>query len=242
MVWTFFIFIIEYCKTSQNLSKLHTNIDIALIFRYNQKKDFRQEVLFLINKISRAILTFVYNHSELPPDMMDIYQYGIEITLSSILNILFVLICSLILGNFISGIIYLFVFIFLRSFTGGFHASSYFKCNLTIIVTYVITFVLYELIITLNHPIYLCTVLSLINIIPIACFSPVPNKHKPLTQIQKKQAYKRSLIIASALTITGLMLIIFNAFIGAMIITSVTMVTVLIVTETFMQRRGYHES
>ena len=30
----------------------------------------------MINKISRAILTFVYNYSELPPDMMDIYQYG----------------------------------------------------------------------------------------------------------------------------------------------------------------------
>ena len=54
----------------------------------------------MINKISRAILTFVYNYSELPPDMMDIYQYGIEITLSSILNILFVLICSLLINIF----------------------------------------------------------------------------------------------------------------------------------------------
>lgn len=79
----------------------------------------------MVRWISSKILSFISKFIEISPEMKDVYQYGIEITISSIFNIVLVLLCSLALGNVLAGIIYLFIFIFLRSFTGGYHPCLY---------------------------------------------------------------------------------------------------------------------
>lgn len=195
----------------------------------------------MINKVSSHILSFVSEHFDVSPEMKDIYQYGIEITLSSMLNIVLVLLCSLLLGNIWTGLIYLFVFIFLRSFTGGFHASTYLRCNLTMIATFLVTYCSFKIVVFLNPPIYIYEVLCLLNLIPISACSPVPNKHKPLTDKQREKYFILSIVIASAILLIGTACIVVDIFIGAMIIMTVTMVAILIVIETFLQRRGIHE-
>ena len=195
----------------------------------------------MINKISSHILNFVSKHFDISSEMRDIYQYGIEITLSSMLNIVLVLLCSLIMGSVWAGLIYLLVFIFLRSFTGGFHASTYFKCNLTMVITFIVTYCSYRIIIFCDPPIFIYEMVILLNLIPIITCSPVPNKHKPLSNQQKDRSLNLSLIFASVLSLIGLICIVLNISIGAMIIMTITMVTVLIIIETFLQRGGYHE-
>lgn len=192
--------------------------------------------------ISSKILSSISKFMEIPPEMKDVYQYGIEITISSIFNVILVLLCSLALGDVLTGIIYLLIFIFLRSFTGGYHATTYLKCNITMVVTFIITFVLYKVITHFAFPIFICEAIALLNFIPIVIFAPVPNKHKPLTDAQKKRSYKLSLLIAAVLSLIGLIIYTLEIPIGAMIIITVTMVSVLVIIEIFMQRRGYHES
>lgn len=196
----------------------------------------------MINKISTQILKFVSRHIEISSEMTDIYRYGIEITISSILNILLILVCSLIVKNILAGIVYLFVFISLRTFSGGYHATTYFRCNLILVVTFIVTYFFYKVIAFYNSPISICEAIALLNLIPIALFSPVPNKHKPLSEKQKKVSYELSLIIASVLSLGGIILIVLKIYIGTMIILTVTMVSVLIIIETILQRRGYHEN
>ena len=72
----------------------------------------------MICQISEKILKFTSKHIEISSEMKDVYQYGIEITLSSMLNITLVLLCSLILGNIIAGLLYLSIFIFLLLLLG----------------------------------------------------------------------------------------------------------------------------
>lgn len=196
----------------------------------------------MICLISAKILSFVSKFVNMPTEMKDAYQYGIEIMVSTVFNIVLVMVCSLVLGDVLAGLIYLFVFIFLRSFTGGYHATTYLRCNITMIVTFIITFVLYRLISYFEFPLFVCEAITLMNLIPIIIFSPVPNKHKPLTDDQRKRSYKLAILIASVLSLIGLILYTLEFFIGAMIIITVTMVSVLIIIEIFMRRRGYHES
>lgn len=195
----------------------------------------------MINRISVKVISFISKYVDIPPEMTDAYRYGVEITVSTILNITLILLSSLILNDIFAGLIYLFVFVLLRSFTGGYHATTYFKCNLTIVSTFIIAFIFYKIITYYELPLFVCESAALINLIPIIIFSPVPNKHKPLTDVKKKSSYKLSLIIASALSLIGLILFTLKISTGAMIIITVTMVSVLIIVEIFMQRRGYHE-
>lgn len=191
--------------------------------------------------VSSRILNFLLHNLDIHPEMKEAYQYGIEITISSILNIILILVCSLIVGDILAGITYLFIFIFLRSFTGGYHATTYFRCNATFVVTFIITFCFYKAITCFEVPFFVCESIALINFLPIVILSPVPNKHKPLTDVQRARSYKLSLIIASALSLIGLSLLTVEIPIGAMIITTVTMVSVLMIIETILQRRGIHE-
>lgn len=191
--------------------------------------------------ISSHILSFIQHNLNISSEMKAAYQYGIEITISSVLNIVLILVCSLIVGDILAGITYLFIFIFLRSFTGGYHATTYFRCNATFVVAFLITFGFYKAITYFEIPFFWCVTIALINLITIAVLSPVPNKHKPLEDKQRKRSYKLSMIIASVLSLIGLSLLTVKIPIGTMIITTVAMVSVLMITETILQRRGIHE-
>lgn len=195
----------------------------------------------MVRLVSSHILNYVLCNLDISSEMKDAYQYGIEITVSSIFNTLLILICSLILGDVIAGLIYLFIFIFLRSFTGGYHATTYFRCNLTFVVTFIITFGLYKIITSFEMPFIVCEIIALLNLITIVVLSPVPNKYKPLTDEQRKRAFILSIVISSILSLSGLTLLMANISAGAIIIMTVTMVSVLMIIETIMQRRGYHE-
>ena len=100
----------------------------------------------MINKISIHILNIISRHIEISPNMLDTYRYRIEIIISSILNIVLILICSLIFKNIRVGIKYLFVFILLHFFSEGYHTASYFRCNLIFAVFFVITYFAFKIV------------------------------------------------------------------------------------------------
>ena len=58
----------------------------------------------MIQLLSKKILAFITKNTKIPIDETDVYKYGIEITISSVLNIVLIIILSLLLGNFVSGI------------------------------------------------------------------------------------------------------------------------------------------
>lgn len=87
----------------------------------------------VIKRLANMLTNFICSHISMPPEMVDVYRYGFEITISSILNIILVLCCGIIIGDILASAVYLFVFIILRLFTGGYHATSYLRCNIVMV-------------------------------------------------------------------------------------------------------------
>lgn len=196
----------------------------------------------MVTKISTQILQYILEHTYIPDNMKDIYLYGIEITISSMLNVILVFLCSLINGEVIAGLIYLTIFVFLRSFTGGYHATTYFRCNATMVITYILTTALYKIIENYEYALLICAAITFVDLIPIILYTPVFNIHKPLNQTERSRTHILSIIITSTLFGIGITLLTLGVLEGIMIITTVTAVSVLIIVEICMQRRGYHES
>ena len=96
----------------------------------------------MIDLLSSKISSKFVEHKIITEDMVDIYKYGVEITISSIIGFILILIIGLIFKSLIQALIFYIIFIILRSFTGGYHASSYLKCNLifSIVASLVIFF------------------------------------------------------------------------------------------------------
>lgn len=58
----------------------------------------------------------------------NIYIYGIEILLSSVINIALCVSISLLCGRILDAFIFLIIFCSLRMYVGGYHANSHFEC------------------------------------------------------------------------------------------------------------------
>ena len=182
-------------------------------------------------------------HINVDAGLKDVYRYGIEITLSTILNVGLVMIGALLLGDPLGGLIYLICFVLLRSFCSGYHANSYFKCNCLMVVLYVISHFGGKFLIYYNLTNFrLMSVLLMLAFLPIYAFSPVKNKRKSLSESKTKKNRALSIIIYILLSLLGLYLISYKLLYGSIIIITLIEISVMILIEILKQRRHNDEN
>ncbi len=137
----------------------------------------------MITKLCRIIVDFFIREKIFPEEQRDIYEYGFELSISSVIGIFIVLAIGLVSGKFWESVVFYIVFCFTRLFTGGFHAPSYLLCKL--VFAGVLVAVL--LINWLFHGIedYYWFVLYLYSLIIVCQFAPVDNPNKRLDRREK---------------------------------------------------------
>lgn len=168
-------------------------------------------------------------------EVQDFYRYGIEISISSFLNIALVLILGLILGHFPESVIYLALFIFIRSFTGGYHADTYFRCNLLMCVMFVLLIFLNKTVSShMTFTSYLC--MACLSEIIILYLGPIENKNKPISESKKKVLKIIGFIVSAAFNTAGLFLI--KTRFGSTIIFTCLMIAVLMIAAIIKEKRG----
>lgn len=141
----------------------------------------------MINKISNNIADYFFENKMIERNDKDLYIYGLQLIISSLIGIATILCICIILNKFIDSIIFLLCFIILRNYCGGYHANSYLKCNLYFIGIFIIT----ELIIMFT-PIILIEPISVVifctSLYILVKYAPVDNVNKKLSKIQKDKS------------------------------------------------------
>lgn len=196
----------------------------------------------MIAELSNCIIKSVSKSIDIDPEFYDYYKYGIEITISSIINISLILLFGLIIGSFLSAVCFLLCVIPLRQFCGGYHASTYFRCNSTFLLAFLIDYLIARILALVNIPLNILETISLISVIPIILYAPVPNVHKSKNQVRDKKCHVISVILGVVISIISLLFFEANLFVSSLIITSQATVSILIILEIILQRRGIHET
>lgn len=138
----------------------------------------------MINKISINIADYFFENKMIERNDKDLYIYGLQLIISSLIGIAAILCIGIILNKFIDSIIFLLCFIILRNYCGGYHANSYLKCNLYFIGIFIIT----ELIIMFTPKILIepiSVVIFCTSLYILVKYAPVDNVNKKLSKIQK---------------------------------------------------------
>lgn len=184
----------------------------------------------MIKKISTMLLKYLLSSNVISNTKEDIeyYLYGIEITVSSILNVLLIVGIGLVTHSIIESIIFLILFILIRQFTGGFHASTYFKCNLSFCIVFFTVLLLYHFTgIYLNT--YIAILITFVCNSLILIFCPVEHINKPIP----KEKINKHKLVAFILGITyglgGTALIYYSIKYGSLVIYTLLLVTVLVI-------------
>ena len=197
----------------------------------------------MIAQLAQRIYSYMSRHINVDEELAEVYKYGIEITISSALNIILVMAVSLVVKSPLSGVSHLGCLILLRSFCGGYHASSYLKCNSLMVIFFVVSYIGGRLLIHFNLTDFqLTAAVLMLAFLPIYAFAPVKNKHKPLTERKAKRCRILSIIVYIALSLLGLSLTFFGYLYGSIIIITLIEISGSVLFEILRQRRNRNEN
>lgn len=147
----------------------------------------------MLHILSKRIAFLVCKETDKLP--FEIYIYGTQLVISSIINLLICMTISLLLGELINGLIFFAIFSSLRRFTGSFHCKTFIMCNVVFSSVVALALLSNTFLGKVFENYVIVMVTAIFNLICILLFSPVYNENKKLTYIQKRRFLISSIIV-----------------------------------------------
>ena len=192
-----------------------------------------------MNYVVSGILNFLTQQEVIDrtDEVQDFYRYGIEITISSILNVVLVLLMGALARHLLESVIYLVVFIAVRVITGGYHADTYFRCNLLMCTTFIAVAFLNDVV---RGHINIWAIIAFVIFEEIVAFifCPVENKNKPIEEEKKPKFKAVGMIIFLLLDLLGGALLNTYQKIGSMILLTNLLIAILVISAKIKEKRG----
>lgn len=190
----------------------------------------------MIDSLSSKISSKFIEHKIITEDMVDIYKYGVEITISSIIGFILILIIGLIFKSLIQALIFYIIFIILRSFTGGYHASSYLKCNLIFSIVASLVIFFSKAATEVRFSTGIINILFLPALSVFIWMAPIENPNKLIEKKRRIYFKTGSVLAAVILYILSLILYINNhTFESAIIVTTIFITAVMCMITKFQK-------
>lgn len=155
----------------------------------------------MLNKIASKFTNRLLSQNIIEREYFDIYVYGFELLISFFLSTSTIVLIGIILGCIEQTIVFLAVFILLRSFSGGYHATTYSMCAIVTLFTYGLVIFLSSYV-YINHLGYM--LLGITGFLLLALFAPVEHPNKVTTRKQKLYHKLISLILFIAFLSVGI--------------------------------------
>lgn len=157
----------------------------------------------LLAKLSQKIGDDLVRSNVIEADDAEIYIYGINQILVSVLNVASALIIGLLFGTFFEIAVFMAAYIPLRSFAGGYHAKTPLRCYIFSVIMLIATSLGIKYLPLAEWVYY--AILSMAALV-VLVLSPGEDRNKPLDEIEHKVYKKRAIFITAAELLIGLAL------------------------------------
>lgn len=149
---------------------------------------------YRVKNISNGIADMLWTQGIIQEDDIDKCKYGIDLFISSFLEIISILVIAAILGNFIETVLLFVFFIPLRIYAGGYHADTKLKCYFISLVMYGFSYTLAN--ITPSGMFVLINVIgTLFSLIMVLIMAPIIHINKNVNDIERRNYRKISIEI-----------------------------------------------
>ncbi len=184
----------------------------------------------MISRTSKLVLQYLLKNGVITDssDEKEYYQYGIEITISSLLNVILIIGIGILFRSVIESIIFLVCFILLRQFTGGFHADTYLKCNCSFCISFIAVLIMYHT--TFDKVNIWCSVaISTLCTAIIIYHCPIEHVNKPIPKYKRKLHKSVAALLSVVYGIVGTVMVAISNKYGALVLYTLVLVAVLII-------------
>lgn len=151
--------------------------------------------------LSAKITAFLIEQHIVSAQDREVYEYGFDLLIADFINFSIILLIGTLCCKLWKTILYLIIFVGLRSVCGGYHAKTHLKCHICTIGVYIVFLGLLHM---LGDRGTMLLWGDCILSIPIILFAPITHANKPLSS----KAYHRNRI-ASIIFTVGLIVIAF---------------------------------
>lgn len=152
----------------------------------------------MLNKVATKLTKTMLAYKIIAEDMFDIYVYGFELLLSFLFNTTIIIIAGILLGRILQTLLFLLIFVLLRSFTGGYHANTYGVCTTVTFMVYGGVLLLSELFVP---SMLFYGVLAIVGVTLLLALAPIEHPNKKITE-KKKRKYKHISLVLFLVFIT----------------------------------------
>lgn len=153
--------------------------------------NFGVEVFLMLTRLSKKLTCFFIRKNAININEREVYDYCFEIFLSTILNLISIIVIAIITKTYIISSVFIVVFISMRFVAGGYHAKTHFRCFLILLGVYGSLIA----IIKFAVPLFLTGLIFSIIACIIYCFiAPVENENNPFDTNNKKKQLKMKII------------------------------------------------
>lgn len=147
-----------------------------------------------VKNISNGIADMLWTQGIIQEDDIDKCKYGIDLFISSFLEIISILAIAAFLGNFIETVLLFVFFVPLRIYAGGYHADTKLKCYFISLVMYGFFYTLAN--ITPSGMFVLINVIgTLFSLIMVLIMAPIIHINKNVNDIERRNYRKISIEI-----------------------------------------------
>jgi accessory gene regulator protein AgrB len=158
-----------------------------------------------MKKLSTRIAENLVRQKIIEEEMLNIYIYGIQIMLETMISMAASLVICLLLGMIIEGIIFFIIFIPLRSFLGGFHLKEFWTCFILSVASLICVLLAVRFIPAGQAISWVMLILAVF----VMCY--VMHRTKDLHE-DNRHFYARALIGVLAAVVLGILFTIFVAY------------------------------
>lgn len=161
----------------------------------------------MVRKVSQKVTDRLLVRKVIRYEDYEIYQYGLEQLFTNVLDVMTLLVIGLSMGMIWQGIVFVFSFMLLRKYAGGYHASTPLKCYLltTLVIIGGLSVMKY---IEINA--FISLGLLVVSSVVILLFAPVESENKPLDAIERFIYRRRVILIWCMETIIAIICFVVN--------------------------------
>lgn len=149
----------------------------------------------MLHTLSNNIAEFLLSKNCFEKDNLNIYVYGTELVISSMIGAMIVFLLSVLTNSLLTGLLFYLSFNMLRAYTGGLHCKTYLKCNITFAVVFMTCLITDYFVKTVYFRINLLMLIVVLTFVTIVVLSPVENPNKPIEDKDRKKYRIISLLI-----------------------------------------------
>lgn len=190
----------------------------------------------MIATLSKKIAQYIYEDNPRQKQLIEVYEYGLEMLLSTLFSTLSLFALALLFDAIVEITIYMMAFGLLRILAGGYHASSHISCFIKYtVVAFGTIFIIRYLQMPLMEPLILLFGICVMSMLIVFKYAPVDTENKPFSdgEIVKYRLMSRVYIIVFSIGIVVVTyfipLITYYSFIaaGAIFIESITLIPII---------------